>query len=69
MNLKSELLNVDKYYSPRIIEEVNDQYIKVAKIEGSKVPWHKHVNRYLPTIFRHIVFMNIRHHLVHSQAC
>lgn len=44
MNLKSELLNVDKYFSPRIIGEVNDQYIKVAKIKGNKVPWHKHEN-------------------------
>lgn len=44
MNLKSELLNVDKYFSPGIIGEVNDQYIKVAKIKGNKVPWHKHEN-------------------------
>jgi len=44
MNLKSELLNVDKYFSPRIIGEVNDQYIKVAKIKGQEVPWHNHDN-------------------------
>ncbi|MFZ1529400.1 MAG: cupin domain-containing protein [Ferruginibacter sp.] len=42
MNLEKELLCVDKYFSPRIIGEVNDLYIKVAKIKGQKVPWHNH---------------------------
>lgn len=28
----------------RIIGEVNDQYIKVVKINGQKVPWHNHKN-------------------------
>lgn len=32
MNLKHEFLNVNKYFFPKIIGEVNDQYIKVAKI-------------------------------------
>jgi len=44
MNLEKELLSVDKYFSPRIIGEVNDQYIKVAKIKGQEVPWHNHEN-------------------------
>ena len=44
MNLEKELLTVDKYFSPRIIGEVNDQYIKVAKIKGQEVPWHNHEN-------------------------
>ena len=42
MNLEKELLSVDKYFSPRIIGEVNDHYIKVAKIKGQEVPWHNH---------------------------
>ncbi len=44
MNLKKELSSVDKYFSPRIIGEVNDQYIKVVKIKGQEVPWHNHEN-------------------------
>lgn len=44
MNLEKELLSVDKYFSPRIIGEVNDQYIKVVKIKGQEVPWHNHEN-------------------------
>jgi mannose-6-phosphate isomerase-like protein (cupin superfamily) len=44
MNLKTQLSKVDNYFSPKIIGEVNDQYIKVAKIKGQEVPWHNHEN-------------------------
>lgn len=44
MNLKNYFLGLDNYYSPRIIGEVNDQYIKVVKIKGQEVPWHNHEN-------------------------
>ncbi|MEO7991522.1 MAG: cupin domain-containing protein [Chryseolinea sp.] len=44
MNLKEAFENVDKYFSPRVIGEVNDQYIKVAKIKGQDIPWHNHEN-------------------------
>ena len=42
MNLKEYLKNVNNYFSPKVIGEVNDVYIKVAKIKGEKVPWHNH---------------------------
>jgi quercetin dioxygenase-like cupin family protein len=42
MNLKDAFLGIDNYFSPRIIGEVNDQYIKVVKIKGQEVPWHHH---------------------------
>lgn len=44
MNLEKELFTVDKYFSPKIIGQVNDQYIKVVKIKGQDVPWHNHEN-------------------------
>jgi len=44
MNLKNKLKSVENYFSPKVIEEVNDVYIKVAKIKGDKVPWHTHEN-------------------------
>lgn len=44
MNLKEKFSNVDQYFSPKIIDEVNDQYIKVAKIKGQEIPWHNHEN-------------------------
>lgn len=44
MNLKDAFLGLGNYFSPRIIGEVNDQYIKVVKIKGQEVPWHNHEN-------------------------
>jgi mannose-6-phosphate isomerase-like protein (cupin superfamily) len=44
MNLKVQFETVNEYFSPKIINEVNDQYIKIAKIKGDKVPWHNHEN-------------------------
>jgi mannose-6-phosphate isomerase-like protein (cupin superfamily) len=42
MNLKDAFLSLTNYFSPKIIGEVNDQFIKVVKIKGDKVPWHNH---------------------------
>ena len=42
MNLIEQLKDVKDYFSPKIITEVNDQYIKIAKIKGQEVPWHNH---------------------------
>ncbi|WP_299159121.1 cupin domain-containing protein [uncultured Tenacibaculum sp.] len=44
MNLKDEFNSVEKYFSPKIINEVNDQYVKLAKIKGEDIPWHNHEN-------------------------
>lgn len=44
MNLNDAFLSLVDYYSPKIIGEVNDQYIKVVKIKGQEVPWHIHEN-------------------------
>jgi len=30
------------YHSPQVIAEVNDVYVKVAKILGEEIPWHNH---------------------------
>ncbi len=44
MNLKDCLNNINDYFSPEIIGEVNDVYVKVAKIKGDDIPWHDHSN-------------------------
>lgn len=44
MNLKEKAKNLQEYFSPKIIGEVNDVYIKLSKIKGEKVPWHNHKN-------------------------
>ena len=42
MNIKDQLSRVDEYFSPKVIGEVNDVYVKVAKIKGEDIPWHNH---------------------------
>ena len=44
INLKHYLSSVTDYFSPKVINEVNDVYVKVVKIKGVKVPWHIHEN-------------------------
>ena len=44
MNIKAELKDVKGYFTPKIVTEVNDQYVKIAKIKGQEIPWHNHEN-------------------------
>lgn len=44
MNIKDHLSKVTEYFSPKVIDEVNDVYVKVAKIKGEDIPWHNHKN-------------------------
>lgn len=41
VNLQMALESVTKYWSPKVVGRVNDQYVKVAKLKGS-LAWHKH---------------------------
>lgn len=40
-DIAAELAQVTKHWSPRVVGQVNDQYIKVAKLLGELV-WHAH---------------------------
>jgi mannose-6-phosphate isomerase-like protein (cupin superfamily) len=31
-------------FSPKIIGELNDQYVMIVRCEGDKVPWHTHAD-------------------------
>ena len=42
INVPNTLTAITKHFSPRIIAEVNDTYVKLVKILGEKVPWHNH---------------------------
>ena len=42
INVQVALKNIKNHFSPNIIGEVNDVYIKIVKILGKKVPWHHH---------------------------
>jgi len=41
IDVAAELQQVDKHWTPRVVGQVNDQYIKVAKLLGELV-WHAH---------------------------
>ena len=40
-DIAAELAQVTKHWTPRVVGQVNDQYIKVAKLLGELV-WHAH---------------------------
>jgi mannose-6-phosphate isomerase-like protein (cupin superfamily) len=42
-NIKTEFKKITELWSPKIIAEVSDSYIKLAKIDGDLV-WHTHEN-------------------------
>ena len=44
MNIQDHLSKLTEYFSPKVIGEVNDVYVKVAKIKGDDIPWHNHKN-------------------------
>jgi len=44
MNLKEKFKGIKDYFSPKVIGEVNDVYVKIVTIKGDKVPWHTHEN-------------------------
>jgi mannose-6-phosphate isomerase-like protein (cupin superfamily) len=41
VNLAEKFRLFDEYWSPRIVGELNDSYVKLAKFKGEFV-WHKH---------------------------
>ncbi len=42
-NIESALAKVNQYWSPQVIGQVNDQYVKVAKLKG-ELMWHAHAD-------------------------
>lgn len=44
INLKEKFGEITDYFSPKVIGEVNDVYVKLARINGEDVPWHNHTN-------------------------
>ncbi len=42
MKLIEKFKGIKGYFSPKIIGEVNDVYVKIVTIKGDKVPWHAH---------------------------
>jgi len=42
-NIEAALANVTEHWCPQVIGQVNDQYIKVAKLKG-ELMWHAHAD-------------------------
>ena len=42
-NVEAALARITQYWTPQIIGQVNDQYIKVAKLKG-ELMWHSHTD-------------------------
>ena len=43
VNLAAKFNKFDDYWSPKIVAELNDSYVLLAKLKGDFV-WHKHEN-------------------------
>ena len=41
VNIAEKLRLIDEYWSPKLVGELNDQVVKLAKIKG-EFTWHKH---------------------------
>jgi len=41
VNLAAKLKLIDEYWSPKVVGEIGDQYLKLVKLQGDFV-WHKH---------------------------
>lgn len=41
INLKQKASLITEYWSPRVIAEVDDSYVKIAKVKG-EFTWHDH---------------------------
>lgn len=41
VNIEKKFLKFSKFWSPRVIAEMNDYQFKIAKIQGEFI-WHKH---------------------------
>jgi quercetin dioxygenase-like cupin family protein len=42
INLMNSFQLLTDYFAPKIIGEVNDVYVKIARIKGEDIPWHNH---------------------------
>lgn len=42
IRLRQRAAELTDYFSPRVIGEVNEVYVKLAKIKGDAIPWHNH---------------------------
>ncbi len=60
INIMQKFEMIDKYWTPHIIAELNDQYVKLCKLNGDFV-WHAHENEdELFMVFKGKLFIDIK---------
>ena len=60
INIMEKFEMMDKYWTPHIIAALNDQYVKICKINGDFV-WHNHENEdELFIVFKGKLFIDIK---------
>lgn len=42
VNIARGFASFDELFSPKIVADLNGQHVKLARLEGDKVPWHTH---------------------------
>lgn len=42
VNLIKAFKEINEYFSPKVVGEVDDSFVKLAKIKGDELPWHNH---------------------------
>jgi mannose-6-phosphate isomerase-like protein (cupin superfamily) len=42
VNIEERFGRFSDTFSPKIVGELNGQHVKLARLEGDKVPWHTH---------------------------
>ena len=44
INVEESFGKFSDLFTPKIVSELNGQHVKLARLEGDKVPWHIHDN-------------------------
>ena len=61
INLNDEFSLFDEKWTPKIIAELNNQYVKLCKLEGNFL-WHSHENEdELFLVLKGVLFIDFRH--------
>lgn len=42
VNIAEGFASFEDLFSPKIVADLNGQHVKLARLEGDKVPWHTH---------------------------
>jgi mannose-6-phosphate isomerase-like protein (cupin superfamily) len=68
VNLAEKFRLFDEYWSPRIVGEINDSYVKLAKFKGEFI-WHKHeVEDELFLVVKGNLLIRLRDRAIHLNA-